>query len=63
MCFNSEVSLATYFTGLAGSYKLYKINKVSGIFIFSWVVQMQLIDHIIWKNSERLEDRKKKNMK
>lgn len=60
MCFNSEVSLATYFTGLAGSYKLYKINKVPESLFFSWVVQMHLIDHIIWKNSERLEDRKKR---
>ena len=60
MCFNSEVSLATYFTGLTGCYTLYKMNKVPESLFFGWVVQMQLVDYFLWKNSDRLEDRKKK---
>lgn len=63
MCFNSEVSLATYFTGLAGSYSLYKIDKIPEALFFGWVVQMQLVDFFLWQNSDKLEDRKEKAKK
>lgn len=63
MCFNSEVSLATYFIGLTGSYSLYKIDKIPEALFFGWVVQMQLVDFFLWQNSDRLEERKKKEDK
>lgn len=53
MCFNAEVSLLTYVVGLVGCSILFldkNINyKPEALFLF-WVVQMQLIEFVLWKN-------------
>jgi hypothetical protein len=51
MCYNKEVSIGTYILGLAGCYNLY-VNynyKIEAIF-FAWIVQMQLIEYVLWEN-------------
>lgn len=51
MCYNENVSLGTYILGLIGCYNIY-INydlKIEAIFL-AWVVQMQLIEYILWEN-------------
>jgi len=51
MCFNKEVSIITYIIGLAGCLNLYfNFNlKIEAIF-FGWVIQMQLIEYVLWDN-------------
>jgi hypothetical protein len=51
MCYNENVSIGTYILGLVGCYNLY-INyelKIEAIF-FAWVIQMQLIEYLLWEN-------------
>lgn len=45
MCFNAEISLATYVTGMAGAWLLYTSGKrrAEALF-FAWVTHMQLIE-------------------
>jgi hypothetical protein len=50
MCFNAEVSLVTYFTGLIGAALLFKENYRPEAIFFAWVIQMQLIEYFLWKN-------------
>jgi hypothetical protein len=57
MCFNSEVSLLTYFAGMSGTYVLYKENKIPEALFCGWVVQMQLVDFLLWQNSKKLNER------
>jgi hypothetical protein len=51
MCYNKEVSLTTYIAGIIGCINLYfNFNlKVEAIF-FGFVIQMQLIEYVIWDN-------------
>jgi hypothetical protein len=50
MCYSENVSLFTYFTGMAGSAALLTSNKVPEALFYGWVVQMQLVDYFLWKN-------------
>lgn len=50
MCFNSNVSLATYISGMIGCIiLLMKKDYISSVF-FACVIQMQLIEYFLWKN-------------
>jgi hypothetical protein len=51
MCYNKQVSITTYIAGMIGCINLYfNLNlKVEAIF-FGFVIQMQLIEYIIWDN-------------
>jgi hypothetical protein len=56
MCFSKEISIITYIIGIIGSILLYnknnlRDNKILSIF-FIWVIQMQMIDFILWINQE-----------
>ena len=50
MCYNEEVSLFTYLTGMTGSAALLYINKIPESIFYTTVVQMQLIYYFLWKN-------------
>lgn len=50
MCFNKEVSLVTYFTGMIGAALLFKENYRPEAIFYAWVIQMQLIEYFLWKN-------------
>lgn len=50
MCFNEDVSLLSYLTGLSGSAALFSINKIPESLFYGWVVHMQLIEYFLWKN-------------
>lgn len=50
MCFNENISLLTYFTGLGGSAALLTQNRIPESLFYGWVVQMQLVDYFLWKN-------------
>lgn len=50
MCFNENISLLTYLTGLSGSAALLTKNKIPESLFYGWVVQMQLVDYFLWKN-------------
>lgn len=50
MCYNENVSLATYITGMSGSFALLLKNKIPESLFYSWVVQMQLVEYFLWKN-------------
>jgi len=50
MCFNENISLLTYFTGLGGSAALLNQNRIPESLFYGWVVQMQLVDYFLWKN-------------
>jgi hypothetical protein len=49
MCFNAQVSLLTYLVGMIGCYLLFLESIPEAIFL-AWVIQMQLIEFILWKN-------------
>jgi hypothetical protein len=50
MCYNENVSLFTYLTGMTGSAALLLKNKTPEALFYGWVVQMQLVDYFLWKN-------------
>jgi hypothetical protein len=50
MCFNEDISLLSYLTGISGSVALFSINKIPESLFYGWVVQMQLIEYFLWKN-------------
>jgi len=50
MCFNQSVSIQTYLIGMFGSLLLYKQNRPLGAFYMT-VIQMQLIEFILWSCS------------
>ena len=50
MCFNKEVSLATYLIGIIGSFQLYQQRFTPEALFYAWVVHMQLFEFFIWKN-------------
>jgi len=62
MCFNAEVSLATFAIGTTGSIYLWKYNRPLSIF-YGWVVLMQLIEFFLWKNQKCSDsDTREKNI-
>ena len=48
MCFNAPVSAFTYIIGLIGSYLLYKHDYIPEAIFYFWIIQMQLIEFVIW---------------
>ena len=53
MCFNANVSIATFIVGLLGCYFLIQNkmeNYIPEAIFYLWVIQMQLIEFILWKN-------------
>jgi len=52
MCFNAPVSFATWLAGMSGSYYLYSLNKKPEAIFYAWVVQMQLVEFLLWKNQK-----------
>jgi hypothetical protein len=50
MCFNPEVSLATYVVGMTGCFQLYSKGYIPEAIFFAWVIQMQLVEYFIWRN-------------
>lgn len=52
MCFNKEVSITTYIIGMLGSLYLYNEGHIPEAFFYGWVIQMQLIEFILWKHQE-----------
>lgn len=50
MCFNKEVSLATYIVGMVGSAVLIHMGLVPEGLFFMAVVQMQLVEFMLWSN-------------
>lgn len=49
MCFNQQVSLATYMIAMTGTYQLYKQNLLPEAIFYGWVAQMQLLEFFLWK--------------
>lgn len=49
MCFSAEVSLLTYILGMSGSLALYTRGDQILALFYATVVQMQLVDLVIWK--------------
>ena len=48
MCFSSEVSLLAYITGLSGSVALFAIDRKPEAFFYGTVIQIQLIEYLLW---------------
>jgi hypothetical protein len=48
MCFNAEVSASTYIIGVIGSLMLFRRGRIPEAIFYFWVVQMQLIEYILW---------------
>lgn len=48
MCFSARVSLLTYVLGMSGSLALYNSGAWTLALFYATVVQMQLVDLIIW---------------
>jgi len=59
MCFNQQVSIATYLIGMIGSWKLLNRGFIITAVFFAWVIQMQLIEFILWRNQTCLETNKR----
>ncbi len=53
MCFNSTISIISYIIGFSSSLLLYKRGyQIEGVF-YGWVVQMQLIEYLLWINNKK----------
>jgi len=52
MCYNANVSLGTYIIGMIGSIYLYTLNYIPESILYTFVIQMQLIEYFLWKNQE-----------
>jgi hypothetical protein len=50
MCFNAPVSLTTFLIGIIGSFRLYILNYKPEAIFYAWVVLMQLIEFVLWRN-------------
>ena len=52
MCYSPKISLITYIIGIIGCIVLlfYKENYKAEAMFFAWVIHMQMIDFILWKN-------------
>jgi len=52
MCFNSDVSMATYITGIIGCLLLIRHELYIEALFYFWVLQMQLIEFVLWNNKD-----------
>ncbi len=50
MCYNENISLFSYFTGITGSLALLSKKKIPEALFYGWVSQMQIVDYMLWKN-------------
>lgn len=50
MCYSAEISLLAYLVGLYGSSLLWQHNLKSEAIFYGWVIQMQLIEYLLWSN-------------
>jgi hypothetical protein len=50
MCFNAQVSASAYVIGVLGSLMLFRRGRIPEAIFYFWVVQMQLIEYILWLN-------------
>jgi len=50
MCFSENVSIGTYMIGIAGTINLFSMNYVAEAFFYFIIIQMQLIEYVLWKN-------------
>lgn len=51
MCFNKDISIISYLIGLSGCILLYYRNyKIEGL-LYAFVIQMQLIEYLLWLNN------------
>lgn len=51
MCFNKEVSIISYVIGMSSCYLLYARDyKIEALF-YAYVIQMQLIEFLLWSNN------------
>lgn len=52
MCFNKEISIISYLIGMCGCILLYYRNyEIEGLF-YAFVIQMQLIEYLLWLNNK-----------
>jgi hypothetical protein len=52
MCFSAEVSLSTYIIGMLGIIRLWNLNLKPEAIFYACVIQMQLIEFLLWKNNQ-----------
>jgi len=57
MCFNANVSASTYIIGVLGSLMLFRRGRIPEAIFYFWVIQMQLIEYILWM-TERMRGSK-----
>lgn len=50
MCFNENISLLTFLSGISGSISLATLKLIPESIFFGWVSNMQLIEYFLWKN-------------
>jgi hypothetical protein len=50
MCFNANVSIATYVIGMIGCFVLYRDKYIPEAIFLALVIQMQLVEYFIWRN-------------
>jgi hypothetical protein len=50
MCYNENISLLAYLTGMSGSLALLSSKKIPEGLFYGSVVQMQLVEYFLWKN-------------
>ena len=51
MCYNKDVSIISYLIGISSCFLLYKRNyKIEALF-YGFVIQMQLIEFLLWSNN------------
>lgn len=50
MCFNDQISLATFLTGISGSIGLGCLKLIPESIFLGWVSNMQLVEYFLWKN-------------
>lgn len=62
MCFNKEVSIATYIVGMLGCAYLYNHGFIPEAIFYCCVVQMQLIEYFLWKHQSCKDKEINKNL-
>ena len=50
MCFNADVSIMTYIIGMIGCLRLWRLGYKVETMLYVTVIQMQLVDYLLWKN-------------
>lgn len=52
MCFNKDISILSYIVGISGCILLYyRDYKIEGL-LYAFVIQMQLIEYLLWLNNK-----------